>query len=256
MRTLLAFAILIWAPCAQAANISVALTNDRIEVDTGFAGARFTLFGAVTGVENPSETIDIITVIRGPASRFLIRRMEKRNFIWTPGATQVIDGAPGLYLTNSTRPIDEIATIPDQEAFRLGADHLKISTNARDIETEIVGPDASHLALYKNAFLTEIEEMGHYNDAVGGVTFKKDSLFTVDVDLPGTTPVGDYTVAVYLYQNGILLGQDNAALRVNKVGIEREIYNLAHERPVTYGILCVVISLVAGWAAAFAFRKP
>ena len=256
MRWVAALALLIWSPFAQAADISVALTNDRIEVDTGFAGARFTLFGAVTGVENPSETIDIITVIRGPASRFLIRRMEKRNFIWTPGSTQVIDSAPGLYLTNSTRPIDEIATIPDQQAFRLGADHLEISTNSLDVETRDTASDSSNSTLYKNAFLNEIEDMGHYNDAVGGVTFKKDSLFTVDVDLPGTTPVGDYKVAVYLYQNGILLGQDNAALRVNKVGIEREIYNLAHERPVTYGILCVVLSLIAGWAAAFAFRKP
>ena len=256
MRLMFAAIFSIWTlSAASAADIAIALTNERVEVDTGFAGAHLTLFGAVSGVENPAATIDIISVIRGPTSQFRIRRLEKKNLIWAPGDTHIIEGAPGLYLTNATRPITDIATLPDQAAYRLGANFVEFTADkAAEADSEIAAEPA-HDALYKNAFLTEIEDQGLYSDRVGGVSFKKGALFSIKIDLPATTPVGIYNVAVYLYRDGVLLGQDSATLNVNKVGVERGIYDLAHQRPVTYGILCVVLSLFAGWMAALAFRK-
>jgi len=256
MKFALAALFLTWAvSAASAADIAIALTNERVEVDTGFAGAHLTLFGAVTGVENPAETIDIISVIRGPTSQFRIRRLEKKNLIWAPGDTHIIKGAPGLYLTNATRPITDIATLPDQAAFRLGANFIEFTADKATEAAAGIAAEPEHDALYKNAFLTEIEDQGLYSDRVGGVSFKKGALFSIKVDLPATTPVGNYSVAVYLYRDGVLLGQDGATLNVNKVGVERGIYDLAHQRPVSYGILCVVLSLLAGWIASLAFRK-
>ncbi len=240
-----------------APDIAIALTDERVDVDTGFTGATLTLFGAVSGVADPT-TVDIIAIVSGPQTRFLIRKLEQRNLIWTPGAPRRIDNAPGLYISSATRPIGDIAPLPDQAAFRLGADHLTVSVAAPRPEganAEGDDGDAASEDLYRNAFLTEIEELGLYRDAVGGVDFKKGGLFAVNVDLPATTPVGEYSVAVYLYRDGLLLGQDAATLSVNKVGLERQIYDLAHERPVTYGLLCVAMSLIAGWAASVAFRK-
>lgn len=246
---------------ANDADIAIALTDERVEVDTGFTGARLTLFGAVSSVADPA-TVDIIAIVRGPETEFLIRKLEQRNLIWAPGAPRHVEGAPGLYISSATRAITDIAPLPDQAAYRLGADHLTISVSSRDASAETAAdartrdddpplPDA----LYRNAFLTEIEDLGLYRDTVGGIEFKKGGLFAVNVDLPATTPVGDYDVAVYLYQDGLLLGQDAAELSVNKVGLERQIYDLAHDRPVTYGLLCVAMSLFAGWIASVAFRK-
>ncbi len=233
---------------APAADIAVALTNERIAVDTGFSGAKLTLFGAVEGIATPRETVDIISVIQGPATEFKIRKLEKNKLIWTPGKARIINEAPGLYLTTSTRPIGDIAPLPDQAAYRLGADFLGVTVE------DHIGDDITG-SVFANAFLSEAEDAGLYHDQVGGIEFKKGALFAINVDLPANTPVGEYTAAVYLYQDGVLLGRDSAALIVNKVGIERQIYDLAHERPVSYGLLCVVLSLFAGWAAALAFRK-
>lgn len=255
---LVALAFLVSRAGANDAGIAIALTDERVEVDTGFTGARLTLFGAVSGVGDPS-TVDIIAIVRGPETRFLIRKLEQRNLIWAPGAARQVENAPGLYISSATRAIADIAPLPDQAAFRLGADHLTISVtpqNGSDETEDGRGEDPSSPDdLYRNAFLTEIEDLGLYRDTVGGVEFKKGGLFAVNVDLPATTPVGDYDVAVYLYQDGLLLGQDAAELSVNKVGLERQIYDLAHDRPVTYGLLCVAIALFAGWIASVAFRK-
>ena len=254
MRALLIVIAILAALPARAADIAIALTDDFIRVDTGFAGARLVLFGAVTGIDDPENTVDIISVVRGPETRFDIRRLEKRNLIWMPGEARAIDGAPGLYLTSATKNITDIAPLPDQAAHHLGADHLDIQASpATQTPDQIT--DTSENELFKNAFLNEVEDLGLYRNIVGGVDFKKSGLFTINVNLPATTPVGDYAVSVYLYRNGELLGEDTAQLAVNKVGAERRIYELAHNRPVSYGVFCVILSLFAGWAASLAFRK-
>ena len=233
---------------ASAANIEIALTDDRVEVDTGFAGARLTLFGAVTGLDDPAS-VDIISVIKGPDAKFQVRRMQKNNLIWTPGPPRAINGAPGLYLTYATRPINDIAPLPLQDQYRLDADYLDIAIDAHEEAF------ADETNLYRSAFLTEAEDLGLYRTHVGDIAFKKGALFTVKARLPANTPVGEYDVAVYLFRNGDLIGSDTAALAVNRVGLERRIYDFAHQRPVSYGFFCVALSLLAGWAASLAFRK-
>lgn len=232
-------------------DIAVALTDDLVEVDAGFAGARLTLFGAVTGVEYPARAVDIVAVIRGPAMRFEIRRLERKNLIWAPGHAHFVENAPGLYLTAASRPIDDVVPLPDQSAFHLGTDFLTFDISRPGDS----GEPNLHDADFADAFINAIEDKDLYGARVGGVSFKKGALFAVNADLPANTPVGNYDVSVYLYQDGVLLGRDSATLIVNKVGIERRIYELAHQRPVSYGIVCVALSLFAGWIAAFAFRK-
>ncbi len=236
---------------AISAEIEIALTDDFIRVDTDFSGARITLFGAVTGIDAPQETVEIISVIRGPQTQFEIRQLERNKLIWMPGDAHQIESAPGLYLTNATNPISDIAPLPDQINYQLGASHLSFAASSLLEEQE----SNNHEQLFAKAFLTAIGDRGLYRDVVGGVEFKKGALFTINVDLPANTPVGDYEVSVYLYHDGELLGRSSAQLTVNKVGIERQIYQLAHERPISYGVFCVALSLFAGWIASLAFRK-
>lgn len=253
MRTLiLALSFIIAAPL-HAAEIDIAFTDDRVAVDTGFAGARLTLFGAVTGVADPAASVDIVSVIRGPEARFEIRKMEKTNLIWTPGKTHVIDSAPALYHTYATRDVDDIATLPLQSDYRLDANFLNIAVS--DTATAETPGDADIAELYRNAFLAEAEALGLYRARTTGIEFKKGALFTINVDLPANTPVGEYGVSVFLFRDGVLLDADQTTLAVNKVGAERRIYEFAHNRPVSYGLVCVAIALLGGWIAALAFRK-
>lgn len=239
------FAGLVASPAIAAApDIAVALTDDTIEVDAGFSGARLTLFGAVTGLENALAPIDIVTVIRGPDARFQLRKLENKNHIWIAGDPVTIDGAPGLYITAATNPIDDIAPTPDQHRFALHTDHMDASL-----------PVAAADPAIAKAFVDQARTLGLYRDNAGKISFEKGALFTVKLNLPANTPVGDYGVSVYLYRDGELLGEDAATLSVNKVGLERRIYELAHAQPVGYGVICVALSLFAGWIAALAFRK-
>jgi hypothetical protein len=40
---------------------------------------------------------------------------------------------------------------------------------------------------------------------------------------------------------------------VNKDGLERWIFNLAHEQPLLYGLLALFLAISAGWGASAGF---
>ena len=51
------------------------------------------------------------------------------------------------------------------------------------------------------------------------------------------------------------LDPDNLTLTVEKVGIERDIFEFAHRRPWTYGVLCVLLAAFMGYGASRLFRR-
>lgn len=234
---------------AAANDLTIGLTTNVVDVDANFSGAKIVLFGAVTGAASLEEEAgDIVAVIKGPPLEFTIRPIEKTGLIWTAGAGTDISGAPGLYITSATRALDTFTTPELQRDLELGAASLDILGAAAPIANPSV-VDAIQ------EFIAAEKASGRYRDVDSGVSFTNETLFTIDVDLPPNTPVGDYSVEVFLIKNGVLMSADTAALSVRKVGVERQIYDLAHQRPLGYGVMCVAMSLLAGWFGAVAFRK-
>jgi hypothetical protein len=52
-----------------------------------------------------------------------------------------------------------------------------------------------------------------------------------------------------------LISKNQSTLEVNKAGIERLIYQLAFTQPFLYGLLAVLVAVLAGLAGWFAFRR-
>lgn len=259
MRTLIAAAALLVAAPAAANDVAVALTDDLIEIDAGFSGARIVLFGVVTSAGPgafPQEEYDIAALVRGPATTFRLRPFERREMIWTPGPALDID-APGVTLTLSTRPLPEIADPPLLEQLALAASPERLASaispqSARaGARLAVLGPE--HVAA---SFLAEARRRRLIVDSAGVVDFRKAGLFAIEVALPPTTPVGNYTAEVFLFRNRELVSRDLASLSVRKIGIESAIYNFAHQRPLAYGVAAAAFSVIAGLLAAAAFRRP
>ena len=73
--------------------------------------------------------------------------------------------------------------------------------------------------------------------------------------MPVNVPIGRYTTQVYLFRDGKLLSQNQSSLQVHKVGFERVVYLLALRHPFIYGLLAVLMAVIAGFAAWAVFRK-
>ncbi len=68
-------------------------------------------------------------------------------------------------------------------------------------------------------------------------------------------PSGAFTADVFLFRGGKLLGQRETDLTILKSGFERLVYNFAFDYPFFYGVIAVILALVAGLAATALFRK-
>ncbi|WP_347841975.1 TIGR02186 family protein, partial [Planktomarina sp.] len=98
------------------------------------------------------------------------------------------------------------------------------------------------------------EEQGLYQMLPGSVQLQEQTLFSTSVSLPSNLVEGAYSARIFVMRDGEVVSQYQTAIDVHKVGIERWLYNLAHERPVVYGLLSLAIAIFSGWAAAAAFR--
>lgn len=97
-------------------------------------------------------------------------------------------------------------------------------------------------------------EQLYYRDP-GVILFPGRQLFRVDIGFPANAPVGRYEVEVYLMQDGQVASAQSTPLQISKIGFEAWVFDFAHRHALSYGVLAILIAVVAGWSASAMFRR-
>ena len=241
-------------------RVAAALTDAQVKVDSSFRGASIVLYGAVF---NPgTEPTDVVVVVRGPDDPVRLVKKTRNTGVWLNSRPVLFEGAPGFYMTASTRPLSDIADFGQLRRLGVGVNHLRINApeesrsvtryGVRDVVVSRLGEDYLD---YRRAVIRLREAAALYNTDPDGVTFVDRGLFRAEVELPAEAPTGQYHAEVWLFQDGQPISVSNLTLTVEKVGIERDIFDFAHQRPWTYGVLCVLLAAFTGWAASRVFKR-
>src|SRR3989344_3547827 len=241
-------------------RVAAALTDDQLHVDSGFTGASIVLYGAVF---NPTpEPVDVVVVVRGPDAPVRLVKKTRNMGVWLNSRLLLFEGAPGFYMTASTRPLGDIAEFGQLRRLGVGLDHLRINApeesrtvtryGVRDVVVSRLGEDYLD---WRRAVIRLREAAALYNGDPDGVEFVDEGLFRAEVELPTVAPTGRYFAGVWLFRGGEPVSVSNLTLTVEKVGLERDIYEFAHRRPWSYGILCVVLAAFTGWGASRVVRR-
>src|SRR5690606_4351877 len=122
----------------------------------------------------------------------------------------------------------------------------------RDVVVSRLGEDYLE---WRRAVIRLKEKAGLYNTDPRGVRFVDRGLFRAEIALPAEAPIGRYETEVWLFRDGEAISVRRDELTVEKVGVERAIYDFAHAWPWLYGLASVVIAMVTGWAASAVFRR-
>jgi len=232
----------------EAPGIVAALTHETVEIREDFAGMELVLYGATRGMTIQDE---VVVVLRGPGRE--LRVMEKaRNFgIWVNSAPREFEDIPSYYAIATSLPLSDIAT-PEQLAGSGIGLAATLEGTADDTGAPIAGDQP-------DPYLAAIARAGQrdnvYAEAQRGVEILDGGLFRATIALPPLTPVGNYVAEVYLFRGGRPIASRSTSLRVEKAGIERFVYEFAHDRPTIYGLFCVFIAMIAGYAANLAFNR-
>lgn len=233
-------AIVLGASASAQEPLIADLSSREIAITTGFTGASLLLFGAIAG------SGDVVVVVRGPARREVVRRKKRVAGVWMNAESVSFPDVPVFYRVATARPLADIAPEAVLDARELGADRLRV----RRAGAEWPGEDPYRTALLRNKGRDRL-----YSDGQGSIKVIDKRLFRTDVFFPANVPTGTYAVEVMLFRGGHLVDVQRTPLAVRKVGLEADIFNFAHEQSALYGIIAILIALMAGWLAGVVFRK-
>ena len=245
MRALLIACALFLGLPAMAETVVAGLSRDAINITANFEGSEILIFGAVSrDAPAPEGDLEVIITVEGPSLPVAVRRKDRRFGIWVNTDAIEVDAAPSFYAVATTSPFDGVISAVEDLRH-----HVSIPRAIRAVGIGVADGDAFIDALIR---IREGEDL--YQLIEGGVTLRNETLFDTSIRLPANLVEGDYRTRIFLTRGGQVLDVYEQDIAVRKVGLERFIYNLAHERPLAYGLLSLFIAIAAGWMASAVFR--
>ena len=227
---------------AGAAPVVTDLSEHSVAITANFSGSDILLFGATQGEQ------DVIVIVQGPRLSRTIRRKERNVGIWMNGQSVTFDQVPTYYAMAATRDIETLLPAEVLESFGAGEAHL--------VFTPAAGTDpAIDTDPYREALIRNLRRLDLYSRKPAKVKILGNSLFRVSLHFPTNVPVGEYKVRILLVSDKDVVSTGTTRLDVGKSGIEASVYDFAHKHSALYGIVALIIAVVAGWGAAAIFRK-
>jgi len=247
IRFILAFLLL--AQTASAAERVVAdMSQSLVSITANFDGTAILIFGAVKRNSPPpaGAPLEVIIAVTGPNSPVIVRRKERVLGIWVNRKAVTVDFAPSFYAVASTKPLTQV--LSDVEDFQR---RVSIKRMIRSVEP---AKNVKNFEQFAQAIVRIRDANGLYTETGGQVDLTQETLFRTEIALPSNLVEGDYLTRIFLTRDKKVVDEFQTTIAVRKVGLERWIFNLAHERPLAYGILSLVIAIFAGWLASTIFR--
>lgn len=240
---------LIAAPLLAQEEVIVDLSQNRVAITADFAGSEIFVFGAVKrdhAVPEDAAPLEVVIIIEGPLEQVTVRRKEKKFGIWVNTDSVTVDEAPSFFTVASTGPLDEILTDGMRQDNAIGLDYA-VRRQAHNVE----GIDIETF----NEAVTRIRvDSGLYSEREGIIHLTAETLFQTSIQLPANLVEGDYTAKVFLIRDRNIVSETAVDITVRKEGLERWLYNLAHEQALIYGLLSLLVALMAGYGASEIFR--
>ncbi len=219
----------------------IALSTQRIEIDSNFAGTSILLFGAT------DMAGDVVVSVRGPEEPVVVRRKLRSVGVWVNQEAIAFRNVPGYYFVAASSPLEDIAPEEFLNREQLGSKRLLLEAIWFDTSGDA---DEFRAALHRHR-----ERDSLYRSEPGVVEFIDERLFRTTIDLPAHVPTGEYLVEGMLLVDGQVLSTRSAALTIEKAGFSADISTFARTDEALYGIIAIALALVAGWLGSFAFRK-
>jgi uncharacterized protein (TIGR02186 family) len=246
LRTLLIVALvgLCGAGPARAAGLVADLSHHLIAITTAFAGTDVLLFGAVEQGGG-----DIAVVVKGPLEDQTVRRKSRIGFVWLNTEELQFRGVPGYYAVAASRPLEELAPPNVRLRHELGVESLQFRPAPGQSASE------EDVAAFRRALIRNKQRQHLYSTEVGEVTFLGDTLFRTRLAFPANVPPGSYQVQVLQFRDGSVANAQSSVLVISKVGLEAELYDIAHQQAALYGLGSILLAVFAGWSASVVFSR-
>ncbi len=238
------------AASAEAEELTIALSTQKVEITSNFAGGEVTLFGVIEpGVFQPRRPrgYDIAVTLLGPPENVVVRRKDRVLGVWINRASKPV-GAPSFYALRSSAPTAAIAEQDILRELALGLDNFPFAYRGKVIVKDPLVEE------FRTAYLRLKSEAVLFTEAPD-VAFIGELIFRTTISLPANIPVGRYTATVHLFSGGAHLADAQESLSVARIGAERLMFDFSRNQSLIYGLIAVGLALFVGWLGGVIFRR-
>ena len=248
MMLRLALLLLALALPASAEEVVAGLSQNRVAITSNFAGSEILIFGAVKRQTPPPDTedLEVIITVSGPSTPVTVRRKEKRALIWVNTEAVDVDAAPSFYAVATTAPL--AGSLRETEDLR---HQITIPRAIRSVGAPMTIQDSES---FTDALIRIRTRNNLYQVLEDTVHLEEDTLFNTAIALPANLTEGNYRTRIFLTRDGRVIDKFETTIFVQKVGLERFVFLLSREQPLVYGLLSLLLAILAGWGASEVFR--
>lgn len=234
-------------------DLPAGVAEEQITVSSTYGGSYITVFGV-----NPDRRGrgDIVVVLRGPNQPATVMRKRQILGLWLNGDPVHFSQAPAFFAVLSSRPLRQIASPESIWRYQLDPAASAQLASAVPAGGDPSAYRASLVRLRHQQNLYQWYSTPPREGVRGGLTAYRGGLFRAVVRLPANAPIAQYHADTYLFRDGRLISRQRIPIMISRVGIERTIHDLATNVSWLYGVVTVLLALLAGWGAAMVFRRP
>jgi len=232
---------------AWAEDVVLGLSMDTVSISTNFDGSEILIFGAVKreGPIPDGPELEVIVTIAGPSQPLTVRRKEKRLGIWVNIDSVEVDHAPSFYAVATSGPLDDVLSEVEDLRHKVSVPRAIRSVGAPSNIQDAVS--------FTDALIRIRSASDVYQLSEGTVSVDEQTLFRTAIQMPAALTEGKYATRIFLTRGGEVVSFYQTTIDVEKVGMERWLYELSRNQPLIYGLMSLAIAIGAGWAASAAF---
>ena len=220
------------------------LSDQEIEIKTNYKGKEIIIFGLT------EPQFDTIITIKGPKKDTKVSKKERLFGFWFNTKKIIYRDLPSIFFIATSNPINEILNNDTITRKALYFEQMIINLVS---QRNFNFTKQNKLEMWNKNMIEIKKELNLYKEYKLKIIDNK--LFQTKVFFPSTTMPGSYDVDIYQIQNKIIKSEKNKKIIIKKSGIGNIIFQFAHNKPATYGILCIMFALFAGLIAATVFRR-
>lgn len=221
--------------------IKLTIQPEELDIGTFYSGDQITISGKVPDGQ------DVIVEIAGPTANGQFDLKGRVGPFWMTRGKAEMDGAPVMYALLLPGGQDWLRKA---SALGLGLEKLRRKIS---IQSDALPPNDlfnMFLELKKSEGLYVIQDNGvAYASAKNGRR-----RFTAVYRFPPATTTGKYTIKATAVTHDVKGMEQSRSFLVDEVGFSRLVFDLATNQRLAYGILAVVIALMAGAVMGLLFK--
>ncbi len=193
----------------------------------------------------------VLLELRGEEKTETLNLKGRVAVLWMNVAEITVEHAPQLFILRTSNDFNRYVSMDTLASLGIGLAALK-STLSFSSDTPLPeGIFDEYIKLKSSGGTYQIQENSLQILASGNDR----ETFSTTLPLPATAKEGTYQLSLYCFHGGSLVGESSAQVTIEKTGFPLFITNLAFAHPALYGIVAILVAMLAGILMGLIFSR-